>query len=131
MSSRRPVLVMEMPEQLNAVRVQEFMQDMQPLLEDEQPRIVFDCSQVRALDRAGVDMISHCLELAMNLNGDLKLAAVSPEAKAVLELMGGAGVLQAFATSDDAIRSFQAGEGIGRKAASVNLYSSESLKKAG
>src|ERR1700757_919945 len=127
MSFRRPVLIMEMPEQLNAAWVQEFTQDLQPLLEENQPRIVFDCSQVRGLDRAGVDMILHCLELAMNLNGDLKLSAVSPEAKAVLELMAPAGALQAFATSEDAVRNSQAGESIGKKAASVNLYSSESL----
>jgi anti-anti-sigma regulatory factor len=121
---------MEMPEQLEAVQVQEFMRDMQPLLEDEQPRIVFDCSKVRDLDRVGVDMILHCAEVALNLDGDLKLAGMSPEAKAVLELMGGTGMLQAFATSADAVRSFQTGERMGKKAASVNLYSSESLKKA-
>lgn len=130
MSFRRPVVIMEMPEELNAVEAQQFMQDMQPLLEDERPRIVFDCSQLRAVNRAGVDMILHCLEAAMNLDGNLKLAAISPEAKAVLELMGVAGVFQAFATTDDAVRSFPTDEGMSKRAASVDLYSSESLKKA-
>ena len=128
MSFRRPVLIMEMPEQLNALEVEDFMRDLKPLLEDEQPRIIFDCSQVRAIDRAGVDMIMHCSEVVKNLNGDVKLAALSPEARAILELMGGAGVLQAYATSDDAVRSFQGAEG--KRAGSVNLYNSESLKKA-
>ncbi len=130
MSFRRPVLIMEMPEQLNVPEVESFMQDLQPLLEIENPRIVFDCSRVRALDHAGVDMMMNCLEGAMNLEGDLKLAALSPEAQAVLEVMGAAGVLQAFATSDEAVRSFQGCEEPGRRVASVNLFSSESLKKA-
>ena len=130
MSFRRPVLIMEMPEQLNVLEVESFMQDLQPLLETEQPQIVLDCSHVRALDRAGVEMMMHCLEVAMNLDGDLKLAALSPEAQAVLELMGAAGVLQAFETSDEAVKSFQGCEAAGRKVASVNLFSSESLKKA-
>ena len=130
MSFRRPVLILEMPEQLNAQQVQAFMQDLEPRFEDEQPRIVFDCSQVRALNHAGVEMILHCLEVAMNLDGDLKLAALSPESKAVLELMGGAGVIQAFATSEDAVRNLQADEGMAKRAASVNPYSPESLNKA-
>lgn len=130
MSFRRPVLILEMPEQLHAPQVQAFMQDLEPLFAAEQPRIVFDCSHVRALDRAGAEMILHCLEVAMNLDGDLKLAALSPESRAVLELMGGAGVLQAFATSEDAVRNFEADEGMSKRAASVKPYSSESLKKA-
>lgn len=130
MSFRRPIVIMEMPEQLNAIEAQEFMQDMEPLLEDEQPRIVFDCSQIRALNRPGVEMILHCMEVAMNLNGELKLAAISPEAKAVLELMEVTGVFQAFATAEDAVRSFPTGEGVSKRAGSVNLYSAESLKKA-
>src|SRR5487761_661832 len=120
MSFRRPVLIMEMPEQLNVPETESFMQDLQPLLEAEQPRIVFDCSHVRALDRAGVDMLMRCLECAINLDGDVKLAALSPEAQAVLELMGAADVLQAFETSDEAVRSFQGCEAIGRRVASVN-----------
>jgi len=130
MSFRRPVLIMEMPEQLNVLEVEGFMQDLQPLLEVEQPRIVFDCSHVREMDRAGVDMLMHCLELAMNLDGDLKLAALSAEAQAVLGLMGVAGVLQGFETSDEAVRSFEGCEAPDRRLASVNLFGSESLKKA-
>jgi|SRR5579862_2851198 len=130
MSFRRPVLIMEMPKQLNALEVERFMQDLQPLLDAEQPRIVFDCSSVQALDRAGVEMMMHCSEVALTLEGELKLAALSPEAQAVLKLMGGSGVLQAFATSDDAVRSFQGLEAGGKRNASVNLFSSESLKKA-
>jgi anti-anti-sigma factor len=113
-----PVVVMQMPEQLDSTAVRAFMQDMQPLLEIHRPRIVFDCSQVRYMDSAGVEMILHCLEEAMKRDGDLKLAALSPESEVVLELMRVARVFEAFATSDEAVRSFNAvpAEGVSQEA---------------
>lgn len=101
-----PVVVMQMPEQLNSEAARTFVQDMEPLLETHRPRIVFDCSQVRYMDSAGVEMMLHCLEEAMKRDGDLKLAALSPESEVILELMRVARVFEAFATSDEAVRSF-------------------------
>src|SRR5579864_5594079 len=103
-----PVVVMQMPEQLNSETARTFLQDMEPLLEAHRPRIVFDCSQVRYMDSAGVEMMLHCLEEAMKRDGDLKLAALSPESEVVLELMRVARVFETFATSDEAVRSFHA-----------------------
>lgn len=50
----------------------------------------------------------HCLEEAMKRDGDLKLAALSHESEVVLELMRVARVFEAFATADEAVRSFNA-----------------------
>ena len=103
-----PVVVMQVPEQLNSAAVRAFLQEMEPLLEIQRPRIVFDCSQVRYMDSAGVEMMLHCLEEAMKRDGDLKLASLSPESEVVLELMRVARVFEAFTTSDEAVRSFNA-----------------------
>jgi len=113
-----PVVVMQMPEQLNSAAVRAFMQEMEPLLEIQRPRIVFDCSQVRYMDSAGVEMMLHCLEEAMKRDGDLKLASLSPESEVVLELMRVARVFEAFTTSDEAVRSFNAvpAEGVSQNA---------------
>jgi anti-anti-sigma factor len=97
---------MQMPEQLNLDGVRAFLQDVEPLLECHRPRIVLDCSQVRYIDNAGVEMMLHCLEEAMKRDGDLKLAALSAESEVILELMRVARVFEAFATSDEAVRSF-------------------------
>ena len=51
-------------------------------------------------------MMLHCLEEAMKRDGDLKLAALSPESEVILELMRVARVFEAFATADEAVRSF-------------------------
>lgn len=101
-----PVIVIEVPEQLNAAEVGDFMQELGPLLESNRPRIVLDCSQVRSVDSAGVEMLLHCLEEALKRDGDLKLAALSPQADVILELMRVARVFEAFRTSEEAVRSF-------------------------
>lgn len=103
-----PVVIMQMPERLNLDGVRTFLQEVEPLLECHRPRIVLDCSQVHYIDSAGVEMMLHCLEEAMKRDGDLKLAALSPESEVILELMRVARVFEAFATSDDAVRSFNA-----------------------
>ena len=101
-----PVVVMQLPEQLNLDGVRSFLPELEPLLDCHRPRIVLDCSQVRYLDSAGVEMMLQCLEEAMKRDGDLKLAALSPESEVILELMRVARVFEAFATSEEAVRSF-------------------------
>ena len=103
-----PVVVMQLPEQLNLDGVQTFLPELEPLLECHRPRIVLDCSQVHYIDGAGVEMMLHCLEEAMKRDGDLKLASLSSEAEVILELMRVARVFEAFATSEEAVRSFNA-----------------------
>ena len=44
----------------------------------------------------------------MKRDGDLKLAALSPESEVILELMRVARVFEAYPTSDEAVRSFNA-----------------------
>jgi len=101
-----PVIVIEVPEQLNEAEVSGFMQELGPLLECNRPRIVLDCSQVLSVDSAGVEMLLHCLEEALKRDGDLKLAALSPQADVILELMRVARVFEVFQTSEAAVRSF-------------------------
>jgi len=103
-----PVVIMQLPEELNVKQVQAFMQEMGPLLESNRPRIVLECSQVRSMDSAGVEMLLRCLEEVLKRDGDLKLAALSPEAEVILEIMRVARVFEIFATSDEAVRSFNA-----------------------
>jgi anti-sigma B factor antagonist len=97
---------MELPEQLDLSQAQNFLQELQPLLETHRPRIVLDCAQVRYIDNGGVEMLLHCLEEAMKRDGDLKLASLSRESAVILEMMRVDRVFEVFATSEDAARSF-------------------------
>jgi len=103
-----PVVVMQVPEVLNVKEVRNFMDELGPLLESNRPRIVLDCSQVRSMESAGVEMLLRCLEEVLKRDGDLKLASLSPEAEVILELMRVARVFETFQTCEDAVRSFNA-----------------------
>ena len=107
MYTKSPVIVMELPERLNQAGAEEFLNELQPLLEMDRPRIVLDCSQIQEMDSAGIDVLLRCLEEAMKRDGDLKLAAVSPASAVILELMRVDRLFEMFDTADEACRSFQ------------------------
>jgi anti-sigma B factor antagonist len=68
--------------------------------------MVLDCSRLRQLDSAGIQVLLHCLEEAMKRNGDVKLAGVHASTKAVLELTKVDGLFESFESSADAVNSF-------------------------
>jgi anti-sigma B factor antagonist len=107
MSSKGPVIIMELPEQLKQNEVKTFMRELEPLLDSARPCIVFDCSKIQDIDSAGVEMLLQSLELAMKRDGDLKLAAVSPASAIILELMRVDRLFEVFDTPEEATRSFQ------------------------
>ena len=95
-----------MPERLNNKQARQFLREIQPLLNTDRPQLVFDCSLIRQMDAAGVDMLLHCMAEIMKRDGELKLAAVSPQASVVLELTRTDRLFEVFETSGDAVRSF-------------------------
>ena len=103
-----PVIVMQLPEQLNQREAKAFCEELQPLLETDRPRVVLDCAQVRQADSGGIEMLLHCMEAAMKRDGDLKLAAVSPELATILELTRVDRLFEVFETASDAVQSFHA-----------------------
>jgi len=107
MYTRGPVIVMELPEKLNHVEAKTFLNELQPLLEMDHPSIVLDCSQIKHMDSAGVEMLLYCLEQAMKRDGDLKLAAVSSASAVIMELMRVDRLFEVFESTEEAVRSFQ------------------------
>jgi anti-anti-sigma regulatory factor len=60
------------------------------------------------MDSAGIELLLYCMQEAMKRDGDLKLAAVSPAAATIMELMRVDRLFEVFETADQAARSFQA-----------------------
>jgi anti-anti-sigma factor len=83
-----------------------FLREVQPLITVDRPQVVFDLSAVIQLDAAGVDMLLQCMSEAMKRDGDLKLAAVSPQAAVILELTRTDRLFEIYETAADAVRSF-------------------------
>jgi anti-sigma B factor antagonist len=98
---------MELPERLNHVEAKSFLNELEPLLTNDRPSLVLDCSQIKHMDSAGVEMLLYCLEQAMKRDGDLKLAAVSPASAVIMELMRVDRLFEVFDTAEAAVRSFQ------------------------
>jgi len=106
METSRPVVVKHMPERVNMKQARLFLREIQPMITSDRPHIVFDFSGVKQLDAAGVDMLLRCMSEVMKRDGDLKLAAVSPEAAVILEMTRTDRLFEIYETSADAVRSF-------------------------
>jgi anti-sigma B factor antagonist len=106
MSFVKPVMVHNLPEKLTADTAQRFLSDIDPMLDDKRPLVVFDFSDVRHFDSAGVVALLRCLEEVLKRNGDLKLAAIPAPWVAVLEVAGVDRLFEIFDSASDAAGSF-------------------------
>lgn len=106
MEKTRPVVIKRMPERLNYREARAFWEEVQPIVTSDRPQIVFDMSGVKYLNAAGVDMLLKCMAEVMKRDGDLKLAAVSPEAGVILEVTRTDRFFEVYHSSSDAVRSF-------------------------
>lgn len=105
-TSSRPVVVKRMPERMNLKQARRFLKEVEPFLISDRPQVVFDMSQVRHIDAAGVDVLLKCMREAVKHDGDLKLAALSPQSLVVLELTRAGRLFEIYDTSTSAAKSF-------------------------
>lgn len=105
-SISRPVVVKRMPERMNLKQARGFLKEVEPFLYSDRPQVVFDMSQVRHIDAAGVDVLLQCMREAMKRDGDVKLASLSPQAAVVLELTRTGRLFEIYETSTQAVKSF-------------------------
>ena len=102
----RPVVVKRMPEKMNLKQARKFLKEVQPFVNSDRPQIVFDMSLVRHIDAAGIDVLLQCMRSALKHDGDLKLAALSPQAAVVLELTRTGRLFEIYDSSTAAVKSF-------------------------
>jgi anti-anti-sigma regulatory factor len=103
----RTVVVEQLPEIPDMKQGRVFLRELKSCMSNDCPRIVLDCSQVRQVDRPLVHMLLCCLEEALKRNGDVKLAALAPAAKAALQLAEVDRVFQIYDSANDAVNSFR------------------------
>ena len=106
MASNRPVVVKRIPERLNLKQARAFCREIEPILNSDRPQIVFDCSHVNQIDAGGVEMLLQCLAQVMQRDGDVKLAALSPQMAVVLEMTRTDRLFEIYDSSSDAVLSF-------------------------
>jgi len=106
MTTGKPVVVKRLPETLGAQQAQVFYRELEPALESDRPRLVFDFTRVLHFDSAGVELLLRCMEEAMKRNGDVKLAALSPQIAVLLEMTRVDRLFEIFDNCNDAVESF-------------------------
>jgi anti-sigma B factor antagonist len=106
MENTRPVVVKRVPDRLNVKQARAFSREMNPIINSDRPQLVFDCSQVKQIDAAGVETLLHCLARAIKHDGDLKLAAVSPQMQVILEMTRTDRLFEMYDSASDAVLSF-------------------------
>jgi anti-anti-sigma factor len=83
-----------------------FFKELECQMNIDRPCIVLDCSRVQDMDRFAIHMLLCCLEEAMKRDGDVKLAAVSPSARMVLEMTGVEQLFEIYDSETEAVNSF-------------------------
>lgn len=99
-------MVKTLPERLDRGEQRAFARDLHTILDTYRPCLVLDCSNLRQMDRKAMQLLLFSLEQAMKRNGDVRLAGVAPEAMAILEPTGIDRLFRFFASSTEAVRSF-------------------------
>lgn len=107
MLRERIVVVRHIPETFTGREITSLFKELKGYLDVDRPCLVLDCSQLGHLNRQIVFILLSCLEEAMKRNGDVRLAAVSPQAKAALKATGADILFRFFETTADAVASFQ------------------------
>ena len=103
----RVVSIKQLPEKLNVRRGRLFFRELESCINVERPCIVLECSRLREMDRYAVHLLLCCLEGAIKRNGDVRLAALAPNAVLNLELAGLDRLFRVFETVEEAVESFQ------------------------
>lgn len=104
--SSAPVLIRRLPACVDAEVVRALLQELEPFLKSDGPKLVFDLAQVEEMDAAGVDMLLNCMMAVSKRDGDLKLAAPSLRALVILELTQMDRLFEIFESPAEAAASF-------------------------
>jgi anti-anti-sigma factor len=103
----RAVTVHEVPADVTASEERAFLRNLQEYVETERPRLVLDCSRIRRMNKPTMHLLLSCLEEAMKRNGDVRLAALPPEARTLPQLAGLRRLFEIYPTVAEAVHSFQ------------------------
>lgn len=102
----RSITLKQLPARIDGNQYQILLRELQPTFNVNHPRLVLDCSALEVMDQLAMTLILWCLEEAMKRNGDVRLAAVSHEAKTILEHFELTQLFRFFDSDTDALASF-------------------------
>jgi anti-sigma B factor antagonist len=99
-------LVTAIAEHLDFENVNAFRREMDHVL-SEATEVVLDMRQLRFVDSSGLGAILSSLRRLSSSGGDLRLACVTPEVAALLQLVRLDQIIGIYESSEEAVRSFR------------------------
>jgi anti-sigma B factor antagonist len=105
--NQRTVIVTQLPP-MDAKRARNFLRRLaESMTTIIRPGVVLDCSSLDRFDAGTLDLLLCCLEEALKYNGDVRLAALHPDVKALLDSTGAGNLFRTFGTINEAAESFR------------------------
>lgn len=89
---------------LNAENVKEFLDYVQPLIE-QNPLLIIEMQALKFVDSAGLGALLTCLRGMEKKQGQLKLVALSDKVRALLELVRMSRIFAIYETAEEALAS--------------------------
>lgn len=105
--ARCTVSVKQLPEIVSLHHARLFLRELASNMDAEHPCIVFDCSRILQMDIPAIQFLLDCLEDVMKRNGDIKLAGLHKQPKAMLQHTGADRLFEVFDTNAEAVNSFR------------------------
>lgn len=103
----RAVSIIGLPDAIEKTSNKAISDDLENCINVDRPAVVLDCSALRTVDRRTLHLLLCCLEEAMKRNGDIRLAALSPEARSVLQSAGVDSLFCCFESVNEAVESYR------------------------
>lgn len=105
--NQRSVIVTQL-QPMDSKKAREFLRHLaESMTTIIRPGIVLDCSTLDRFDAGVLDLMLCCLEEALKCNGDVRLASLHPDVKALLDSTGAGNLFQIFTTINQATESFR------------------------
>jgi anti-anti-sigma factor len=80
-------LVIKLPRHFGSKEARKLQAELREHFVRYETSVVFDLSQVRQINTAGVDSLLRCMNHVIKQDGSVRLSEVSPEASTILELI--------------------------------------------
>ena len=104
---RGGVTVLQLKGQLDAHTFPSLQRELEELVAAEDAQVVLDCADLDYISSAGLGVLKKMTREFRGLDGDLRLAALTPKINSVVTLLGFDQVLRVFPDSDQAVESYR------------------------
>jgi anti-sigma B factor antagonist len=99
--------ILKLEGRLDAVSAKEIKSKINELVKHERKKIVMNLSEINFIDSTGLGGMVSCLRTVSKKGGDIKIAGLQAQVRAIFELTRLHRIFQIFDDTETALRSFE------------------------